>query len=121
MTWLKKVVQVVARVLPYILGGGALYQTYGLPGSSTIVPKVLGDLNAIPQIIATTELLFNNVNSAPSGPDKLKAAAPLVQQLIIDYATNHLPGAAKLKDPAKLAAAANQITSGFADALNAFE
>lgn len=121
MTWLKKIGQVLEKVLPFILGVGPLFQMSGLPGSgSPVVQKVVGDLNGIPQLIVTAEQMYAAAEGA-SGPLKLKAVAPMIQQLIIEYAGANLPGSPKLKDPQKLAAAASGIASNFADALNAFE
>jgi hypothetical protein len=121
MPWLKKIVQVLEHVLPFILGVGPLFQSSGLPGSaSPVVQKVIGDLNGIPQIIVTAEQMYSAIEGQ-NGPLKLKAAAPMIQQLIIQYAGANLPGSPKLKDPVKLAAAAAGIASNMADALNSFE
>lgn len=120
MSWLKKLGTVLLKALPIILGTGALVQQV-VPGSAgVVIGKVLGDLNGIPQLIVTAETMFTNAGGGKTGSDKLKAVAPLVAQLITQYVEANEPGAAKIKDAPKLAAAAEAITSGFADAFNSF-
>jgi hypothetical protein len=122
MSWLSKVGTILEKVLPFVLGTGSLFQSLGLPGAnSAVATKVLGDLNSIPQLVTMAELLYPAVAGAKTGPAKLAAVGPLVAQLITQYAKANLPGSPTLKNPAALATAANQITSGFANAFNAFE
>lgn len=122
MTWLKKIGQDIIKVLPYILGiGGLVIPAFGSGQTGVVAQKVLGDLNGIPNLIMSAEALIKGVAGQKTGPAKLAAAAPLVQQLITTYVTENLPGSPKVKDQAGLAAAASQITDGFAKALNAFE
>lgn len=122
MSWLKKIGQDFIKVLPYILGiGGIVVPGLGNSTAGVVAQRVLGDLNGIPNLIISAETLVKGVQGQKTGPQKLAAAAPLVQQLITTYVTENLPGSPKVKDQAGLAAAAAQITDGFAKALNAFE
>jgi len=115
MTWLKKIGSVVLHWLPIALGivSPAIH-------AGTVTAKVLGDLNLIHKFVVMVEGMIQGIGGAQTGSAKLAAIAPAVQQLIIQYAEANLPGASNVKDPVKLARAAQQITSGFADALNSF-
>jgi hypothetical protein len=123
---LKKIGTILATVsgdIAQIMGFpfiASILQGAGKAGS--VVNTVLGDFSSIAQIISIIEAGSTAVNGAgtQTGSQKLAAAAPIVQQLIISWASSNLPGHNKIKDAAKLAAAAQGITSNFADALNAF-
>ncbi len=121
MSFLKKIGMDFLKVLPVILGVGPIFGNL-IPDNKggAIVQRVLGDLNAIPQLVITVESLYQSLEGQKLGSEKLSAIAPHVAQLIRQYAENNLPGSPHLKDAAKLAQAAAQITSGFVDALNAF-
>lgn len=88
--------------------------------AATAVTTVTSDLNTIASIISAAEAMFPSVSGAQTGSSKLTAAAPLVQQALMSWAASNLPGHSKVKDPQKLALAASEITSGFADLLNSF-
>ncbi len=121
MSFLKKLGLDFLKVLPVILGVGPIFGQLIPDGKGgTVVQRILGDLNAIPQLVVTVESLYHGVEGAQTGSQKLAAVAPHVAQLIRQYVEANLPGSPKLKDADKLATAAAQITSGFADALNAF-
>jgi hypothetical protein len=119
MSWLKKLGTVLVKALPIILGVGGMAGVL-IPGQAGVVAqKVLGDLNGIPQLIVTAEAMFANV-PGQTGAQKLAAVAPLVQQLVIQYVEANEPGASKIKDAKKLAAACAGVASNMADALNSF-
>lgn len=87
------------------------------PKVQTIVTTAVMDLNTLAGIAALGEVVFPLTGS---GPQRVAALAPLVQQGIILWADSHLPGHNKLKDPEKLAAASAGMLANFADALNSF-
>lgn len=119
MSWLKKVGLDVLKYLPVLLGISQLVSQQN--PNNAMLKTVVGDLNAIPGMIVTGEALIKGEAGAKTGPQKLAALTPAVQQLIKEYVTANLPGSPKLKDPLALENAAAQITGGFANALNAFE
>lgn len=86
----------------------------GRPGQ--IVQTGISDLNAVAKILAITEAGSAAVNdpAAKTGSDKLNRAAPSVQQILLTWATSNLPGHNKVKDSAKVAEGARQVTSGLA-------
>jgi len=110
MTWLKKVGQFALKVVglwpavaPFI---GKL-----IPGAD-IVEQIVG-------VIASVEQMFTAVNGADAktGSAKLRAATPQVAQLI--QATAFFQGK-KLVNETLAAQAYTNITSAFADLLNAY-
>lgn len=117
-SWLSVVGADLKKALPIIFGITRAAAAF-LPGGS-VVATVIADLNMIPGLIVTGESMFPAIAGATTGSQKLAAVTPMVQQLIIQYANDKLPGANKILDPQKLANASAQITSGFADALSSF-
>lgn len=89
-----------------------------------------GDFSTLAQIISAVEAMFPSTSGSPAtdttpattavktGPAKLAASAPLVQQTLLSWAMKNLPGHNKVKDQAKLNAASAGIASNFADFLN---
>lgn len=119
MTWLKKVGLDVLKYLPVLLGLASVAQQ-AAPNNTTVA-KVVGDLNALPALVVQGEALVKAVAGQKSGPAKLAAVAPGVQQLLTTYVENNLPGSPKIKNPTLAASSASAITSALADFLNAFE
>jgi hypothetical protein len=78
---------------------------------------VLSDFNSVAQIVSLMEAAFAGPGT---GPQKLAAASPLVQQLVMSWALSNLPGHNKVKDPALLATSVSGLTSSFAGILNSF-
>lgn len=97
---------------------GQLIPSQGSIGA--VVQRVLGDLNAAPQIIMTVEAMVKGEAGQKTGSQKLAVAAPYIGQLIEEYASNNLPGSPKVKDRQKFETAVVGMTSNLADALNAF-
>ena len=79
---------------------------------------VTSDLNSIASIVSMAEAMFPAIAGAGTGPQKLAAATPLIQQALLLWASSNLPGHNKVKDPVLLTKAAGEITGGFADFLN---
>lgn len=119
MTWLKKIGLDVLKYLPVLLGLGNL-AVQAAP-SNTTVKTVVGDLNALPELIVQGEALIKAAAGQKTGAAKLAAVAPGVQALLTTYVENNLPGSPKVKNPQAAATAAAGITSSLADFLNAFE
>ena len=120
----KSVLKKIGELL--IKGGEIATEVMGFP----FVSQLLGQLSPKTQLIAQTVVSdFNTVAgiatimetafpTTGSGSQRVAAGAPLVQQAILLWAKSALPGHDKVKDPAKLAAAAATILGGFADAMN---
>lgn len=110
MSWLKKVGQVVLKIT------GLWQEVAPLVGRA--IPG-LGQVSNIIGIIVSVEQLFTSAYGADAkkGSDKLKAATPQVAQLI--QSTEFFQGKT-LKNPTLAEQAFTQITSAFADLLNAY-
>lgn len=89
----------------------------GTSNVGAVATTITGDFNTLASIVSMTETMFSG---AQTGPQKLAAATPVVQQAILLWANSNLPGHNKVKDPALLAKAAGEIAGGFADAMNSF-
>lgn len=108
-----KIVGVVTGFLPLVQGAVA--------GTSTAdtVQKITDDFTKIAGAVVTVETVVSAVgNSALSGPDKLRAAVPLVSQVIQQ---SEIMLGKKIKDEQKFVAAVTGITSNMADLLNSLE
>lgn len=122
---LKKIGQVIltAGSVAAEIGGFPFLSTL-LSGSKAggVATAVLGDLGKVAQIVSVIETGFASLGSAPDlGSAKLKAATPMVQQIILDWASSNLPGHDKLKvDATKFSADVSSFTSAFVDILNDF-
>lgn len=92
------------------------------PQAGAITQTVFSDLNAIAGIITTVEATFAAISDPglKTGSQKLQAAAPQIQQVLLAWAQSNLPGHNKVVDPVKLQTAATQIAGGMADLLSAF-
>jgi hypothetical protein len=110
MSWLKKVGQEVLKIT-------GLWETVA-PLAGRLIPG-LGQVSNIIGIIVSVEQLFTAAYGTASGKgsDKLKAATPQVAQLI--QSTEFFQGK-KLVNPTLAEQAFTQITSAFADLLNAY-
>lgn len=110
MSWLKKVGQVVLKFT-------GLWDTVA-PLVGKAIPG-LGQVSNIIGVIVSVEQLFTAAFGTASGKgsDKLKAATPQVAQLI--QSTEFFQGKT-LKNTTLAEQAFTQITSGFADLLNAY-
>lgn len=109
-----------AQIATQVLGFPFLSQLLSQvnPKAGQIINTVVSDWNTLAGILSTAEAMFPSVVGAQTGPAKLNAAAPLVQQALLTWASSSLPGHSKVKDSQKLADSARAIASGFADFLN---
>lgn len=121
---LKKIGQILvkgAAITSEIMGFPFVSQILGaikIGGTTAggIATTVSNDFGTLAGIISVAETMF----PAPgSGSSKLQAASPLIQQALLSWAQSNLPGHNKVKDPLLLAKAAGEITTGFADFMNA--
>jgi hypothetical protein len=110
MTWLKKVGQYALKIV-------GLWPTVA-PFIGKLVPGV-DIVSQIIGVVVSVEQMFTAVSGADAqtGSQKLRAAAPQVAQLI--QATAFFQGK-KLVNEALAAQAYTNITSAFADLLNAY-
>lgn len=129
MNFLKKLGQTLAGVgsvaaqvvgIPFV---AAILGTYAGGKGQLVVDTVFSDLNAVASIVTTTEALFAATSAADlkTGPQKLAAAAPLVEKILLQWAESTLPKGVSVKHPERVAAGASQITSGMAEFLSGFE
>jgi len=122
---LKKIGQVI------LTAGGVASEVMGFPFLSTLLKgsaiggQVLagvGDLSSVASIVAQVEAGFAALSpTEKTGSAKLRAATPMVQQVILSWAASNLPGHNKLKaDPAVFSGHVGAFTSAFVDLLNDF-
>jgi hypothetical protein len=110
MPWLKKIGTVVLKIV-------GLWDAVA-PLAGRLIPGA-GEITAIVSVLASAEQMFAAAFGADAkkGSDKLRAATPFVAQLI--QASAAFQGKT-LKDGKLAEQAFTQITSAFADLLNAY-
>lgn len=121
---------VLKKIGQGILKGGAIAtEIMGFPFVSTllggskagaIAGTVLTDFSAVAQILSFAEVAFPGIAGAKTGSQKLQAAAPIVEKVILQWASSNLPGHNKVKDGTAFSAHVKALTSDFADILNDF-
>ena len=124
MSWLKAFGQImnkVAGAAASIAGLEPLVRVL-LPASVTqnqTFQKVDNTLSKIFGAIVTAEVMVTAINgpNVKSGGDMLKAATPIVSQLL---STCELFTGKEIKDPVKHAKAVQDVTSALADLLNSY-
>lgn len=111
MSFLKKLGQIAIKGLEIVMGFMPVVQQE-LPGNRT-VQVISQDLAQIASIISQVEVMGQVLGQ--KGPDKLKAAAPLVAQIIMasSLLANH-----KIANPALFQQGCASVASGMADVLN---
>lgn len=124
---LKKVGQVLLKggeIATEVMGMPFVSQLLGGAGSllggkaGTVITTVASDFTSIASILGFMETAFP---ATGSGSQKLEAAAPVVQQIVLNWAQSGLPGHNKLKsDPTVFAVHVKALTSSFADIMNDF-
>jgi len=118
MTWLKKAGLVLLKVLQYAAGIMPIVAT-ALPSLGAPV-KEADTLTKISGAVVTAEAMIAAISDpgAKTGAQKLKAATPLVAQII--HGSELLAGK-KIKNEALFEQACTGITSNVADLLNSLE
>jgi hypothetical protein len=129
MSSFKSVLSKIGHVL--LTAGSVATELMGFPFLGTllgatptgrIVEIGLGDLGKVAQIVSQVEVGFQAIGPGDTtGSLKLKAAVPMVKQVVLAWAQSNLPGHDKLKSDAQtfdnhVAA----FTSSFVDILNDF-
>ena len=115
MNFLKKFGSIVLK-LTEIVAGVAPTVVKDFPGASGVVQIISKDLAEIGNVIGQVEVIGQVLGTV--GADKLKAAVPLVTQVIL---SSSLMAGKKIADPAKFQVAVSEITSAVADLLNSLE
>lgn len=112
MGFLKKLGTVLLKVTEIATGFGALVP----PQYQNVEKAVISDLKAIESVIVNVEA-FGQVLGTP-GADKLKAATPLVAQMILQ---SSLVAGRKIENAALFQQGATKIADGMADILNSLK
>lgn len=115
MGFLKKFGSIVLK-LTEIVSGIAPMVVRDFPGSAGTVQLISKDLAQIGDVIGQIEVIGQTLTLA--GPDKLKAAIPLVTQVVL---ASPLMAGKKINDPAKFNTAIAGIASSMADLLNSLD
>lgn len=112
MTFLKRLGQILAQGLEIVLGLEPIIARQ-FPNASAPVQVISKDLAAVAQVVVEMEAIGQVMGTA--GPDKLKAAAPLVAQVIMQ---SSLMAGKTVANPALFNTACSEIAGGMADLLN---
>ncbi len=112
MTFLKKLGEILVKGLAIAIGVGPVV-AQAVPGAGGIVTLVASDLEQIQQIIVEVEAMGASLGLP--GADKLRAAAPLVAQILLQ--SKALVGKPIANGPL-FTQGATKIADGFADVLN---
>jgi hypothetical protein len=115
VAFLKRFGAAVLKGLQIVTGLGPVIAQY-VPGAAGTVAIVTSDLAAIADILQQTEVMGQAL--ALPGAQKLKAAAPLVEQIVLKSA---LLAHHKIADETKFKSAIEGIASNMVDLLNSLE
>lgn len=115
MSWLKKIGQLLLQGI-IIAEGVAPVIAQNVPASAGTVAKVGDDLAILQNIIVQAEAMGQALGLP--GADKLRAAAPMVAQMIVSSSilANH-----KIADQALFYQGSTKIADGMADVLNSLK
>lgn len=111
MKFLTKLGSVIAKVTAIATGIAPLFPQYNKETG-----KVVDTLNGIAAVVMNVEVFGQVLETA--GQDKLKAAAPLVAQIILQ---SDMMTGKKINDPVLFKAGSEKIASGMADVLNSIK
>jgi hypothetical protein len=125
----KSVLSKIGQVI--LTAGSVATEVMGFPFLSTLlkgsaigsqVVTGIGDLSSVASIVSQIEVGFAAIAPADqTGSAKLKAATPMVQQVILSWAASNLPGHNKLHvDAQTFSGHVSAFTSAFVDILNDF-
>ena len=112
MKFLSKLGQIVVNVAGIVTGFGPLIGAMN-PKAATVVTQVEDVMTQISRIIGQVEVFGQAL--AIKGPDKLRAAAPLVAQAMMEYFRHH---GHKIKNEALFLQGCTKIADGNADCWN---
>lgn len=111
MKFLSKLGSIIAKVTAVATGLSPLFPQYDKE-----TEKVVDTLNGVAAIVMNVEV-FGTVLGTP-GADKLKAASPLVAQIIMQ---SDMMTGKKINDKVLFVAGVEKLTSGIADILNSIK
>lgn len=118
MSFLKRAGQLIVAglkiVTPLVFGLGPIVSAEN-PNAAPVVTKIEDVLTQLQGIILTTEAIGQSLGLA--GDQKLRAAAPQVAQLVLQWA--HLSGH-EIEQGPLFTQGTTKIADGFADVLNSF-
>jgi hypothetical protein len=118
MTFLKKLGQVLLKVVGIAAGVGPIVEPFlGSGKAATVTTTAVNDLTSIGQVIAQIETAFAAIPNS-TGAQKLQAALPLVSNII---ATSELVVGKKVSNPALFTQACQEFTQATVDLLNAID
>lgn len=112
MTFLKKLGSIIAAVSGVFLGFAPAFEQ-AVPKSSNVIDTVSKDLAQVGNVVAQIEAIGQLKGLA--GPDKAKAAGPLVAQIIL---SSSLVAGKKIANQDLFNQACVEISGGVADVLN---
>lgn len=115
MKWLKKLGTIILKAQEFWTGFAPMAQMM-LPGQAAAIQVVSTDLAQVADVVVQTEIFGAALGIA--GPDKLKAAAPAVAQIIMKSA---ILAKHDIEDPVLFMAGCTKIADGMADCLNSFK
>lgn len=114
MTFLKRFGMLLLKATQVVTGIAPVYQND--PHASSVIQEIQTDLGSISAVIGSIEAVGQALNLP--GPEKLKAAAPQVAQVILRSA---LLAKHKIKDETLFAQGSTKIADGMADILNSLD
>ena len=115
MTFLKKLGQILLKVLSIATGVGPIIQPFlGSGKAGTVATTAVNDLTAIGQVVLQIETAFAAVPNS-TGAQKLQAAIPLVSNII---KTSELVIGKKIANEALFTQACQEFTQATVDLLN---
>ena len=112
MSFLKKLGSVILKLVA-IAGGFQPIIQQQIPGAAGAVASGIQDLGLIASIITNVEAMGQTLKLA--GPDKLKAATPLVAQVVLQ---SSLLVRQKIADPALFTEGCSKVADGVVAILN---
>lgn len=115
MSFLKKIGSILGKATQIALGFGPVIQQFA-PQTSPVVREVTSDLQQLAQIIVNVEAIGQALEIA--GPDKARAAAPLIAQVILQ---SSVMAHRKIHDPALFQKGCAELGGAVADILNALD
>lgn len=118
MNFLKKLAEVVLKVAQVATGFVPLVQGVIPQRGADVVKEVSDDLTKVAGIVSSIEVAAQALSAPLSGPDKLKMAAPLVGQVVLqsDLLVGH-----KIKDEALFQQSVADLASAVVGILNSLE
>lgn len=112
MNLLAKIGSIILKGTEILLGFGSTIQQQ-FPGTSSVVTVISKDLTDVANIVTQVEVMGQALQI--KGPDKLKAAAPLIAQIILQSA---LMADKKIESPDLFQQGCTKVADGMADILN---